>query len=163
MFASPAAASSGWTARDAIGHLCIIEPHAHETGIPTSFGDKDAIRATVHDVDAGTTDEDALIFQGGLIGALKARIGQLVLARITQGTAKPGQAAPFVLADASTNPADVAAATAYMQARQASAFTPPQQAAPAAAPVAPSAPAAGVNADAIAAAQALLAQQGMAR
>jgi len=114
MFAAPGTASDGFSVKDANGHLVVIEVHAHETGIVTSLGDKDAIRATVHDVDAGETHTDALLFPKVLIGSLRDRIGQKVLGRIGQGNAKPGQSAPWVLLDESGNPDSVAKATAYL-------------------------------------------------
>lgn len=157
-FAAPAT-GGGWTPADANGHLLVIEPSAHETGIHTSFGEKDAIRATVHDIDTGETVEDALIFPGGLIGALKPRVGQQVLARLSQGVAKPGQAPPWTLIDASADAAAVSRATAYLTAYQAGNYAAP--AAPTAPVAAAAAPvAAGGEDPAIAAAKALLAQQG---
>ena len=45
MFASPGAASGGWAVADAENHLVVIDVHSHETGIVTSLGEKDAIKA----------------------------------------------------------------------------------------------------------------------
>lgn len=159
-YAAPAAGGDGWSPKDSNGHLLIIEPQSHEQGILTSFGEKDAIRATVHDIDTGETFHDSLIFPGALIGALKARIGQKVLARLGQGVPKPQQAPPWQLHDASGDPQAVAQAQAYEAKIAANAYTPvvetPQAAAaPAAAPVA------AAEDPAIAAAKALLAQQGV--
>ena len=159
-YAAPAAGGDGWSPKDSNGHLLIIEPTAHETGILTTFGEKDAIRATVHDVDTGEAFHDALIFPGALIGSLKSRLGQKVLARLGQGVPKPGQAPPWQLVDASGDQSAVALAMAY-EAKLAQGSYAPVEATPqpVAAPVAAT-PAAG-EADAIAAAKALLAQQGM--
>ena len=49
-----------------------------------------------------------------LKNALKNKVGQKVLARIGQGTAKPGKSAPWILIDATGNPADLAKANAYI-------------------------------------------------
>jgi hypothetical protein len=46
--------------------------------------------------------------------ALKNKVGQKVLARIGQGTAKPGKSAPWILIDATSNPADLAKANAFV-------------------------------------------------
>lgn len=134
-FASPGAAGDGFVVADANGHLVIIAVHSLETGIVTTLGERDAIKATVHDIDAGHTYEDTLIFPKVMIGSLKGRIGQKVLGRIGQGTAKPGQNPPWIIADASGDPAAVQAATAYLDAYKANGFTAPEPvAAPPAAP-----------------------------
>lgn len=155
MFTAPAQAS-GFTPADHLGHLLIIEVAGYEPSIQTSLGDKDAVSATIHDVDTGETSEDALIFPKVLVSSLKARIGQTVLATLTQGQAKPGQSAPWTLTDATGDPAAVARATAFLDAHKAGQYAAPAPAA--AAPVAAPAP----DADALAAARALLASQGLA-
>jgi hypothetical protein len=143
-FASPGVGGSGdsVTPADLDGHLLVIEPSEHVQGIATTFGEKDAIRATIHDITAQSTHTDVLLFPGGLIGALKGRVGQRVLAVMGKGAAKPGQAAPWILTDASGVPEAVQAATAYLTG---------QTAASMAAPAAP-APAVDPQADALAAA-----------
>jgi hypothetical protein len=135
-FAAPAAAA-GFTPAEHLGHLLIIEVTSHEQGIVTAFGTTDAISATIHDVDLGTTAEDTLVFPKVLVSALKGRIGQTVLGTLGQGQAKPGQSAPWVLADATADQAAVTRATAFLDAYKAG-----QYAAPTAAPVAQQAPAA---------------------
>jgi hypothetical protein len=45
---------------------------------------------------------------------LKGRIGQKVLAVLGKGTAKPGQSAPWILVDATTDNECVNAATTYI-------------------------------------------------
>lgn len=129
-FAAPAA-SSGIRPADLEGHLLVVEPQEFVAGIVTSMGPSDAIRATVHDIDAGETHEDVLLFPKVLVGSLKSRIGERVLARMGKGTAKPGQSAPWLLVDASGDADAVAAATAYLTG---------QTAASLAAPAAPAAP-----------------------
>ena len=75
--------------------------------------------------------------------ALKAKVGQKVLARIGQGTAKPGKSAPWILLDATNDAEAVAKANAFISAPTV------------AAPAAPAA--ANINDPAV---QALLAQLG---
>jgi hypothetical protein len=135
-FAAPGAGGSGdsLAPADVEGHVLVVEPSEYVPSITTSFGDKDAIRATVHDITTQTTSNDVLWFPGGLIGALKGRIGQRVLGVMSKGTAKAGQAAPWLLVDASGNPQAVAAATAYLTGQVAASITAPAPAA--AAPVA---------------------------
>jgi hypothetical protein len=154
-FASPGVGGSGdsVTPSDLDGHLLVIEPSEHVQGIATTFGEKDAIRATVHDITAQSTHTDVLLFPGGLIGALKGRVGQRVLAVMGKGAAKPGQAAPWILTDASGVPEAVQAATAYLTG---------QTAASMAAPAAP-APAADPQADALAAALGNLTAAGLTK
>ncbi len=155
-FTAPEEGGTGWSPKESENHLVIIEPDGLETGIVTSFGEKDAIRGTVHDVDAGETHEDVLIFPRVLIGSLKQRLGERVLARLTTGTAKPGQAAPWVLADASGDAAAVAKATAYLNSYLSEGMTSPAPAQPA-----PAAAPSGGDADALAAAMELLKANGL--
>ena len=113
-FSAPAEGGDGWSPKDSANHLLVIEPESLETGIVTSFGEKDAIRGTVHDIDAQETYSDTLIFPRVLIGSLKSRLGEKVLARLGTGQAKPGQAPPWVLEDASADSGAVQAATDYL-------------------------------------------------
>jgi hypothetical protein len=141
--------SGGVALADLLGHAAIIRPTSHEPSIPTSFGDKDAIRVDVADLTSGEYHPDALWFSGSVIGALKGRIGQLVLAQVAQGDAKPGQSPPWRLIPLTDNADVVAAAEAWLAANPGlltteftapatTATTPP---APALAPtVAPAAP-----------------------
>jgi hypothetical protein len=138
------------TPSDLDGHLLVIEPTDHLVGIATAFGDKDAIRATIHDISDGKSYTDVLLFPGGLIGALKGRIGQRVLAVMGKGAAKPGQAAPWILTDASGNADAVKAATAYLMSRTAESMTAPE-------------PAPDPQADALAAALGNLAAAGLSK
>ena len=136
-FASPGAAGGQFSIADAEGHLVVIEVESYEQGVVTSLGEKDAIKATVHDIDAQATTEDALIFPKVLVGSLKGRVGQKVLATVGKGVAKPGQNAPWVLNDASGDAAAAARATAYLAAYAAGQFAAPAQAVPAAPAAAP--------------------------
>lgn len=134
MFAAPAQAA-GFTPADHLGHLLIIEVTGYEPHVQTSLGDKHAVSATIHDVDTGDTAEDALIFPKVLVASLKSRIGQTVLATLTQGVAKPGQSAPWTLTDASADQGAVARATAFLDAYKAGQYAAPDTApAPAATP-----------------------------
>jgi len=91
-----------------------------------------------------------------MVGALKGRVGQKVLAHLGQGQAKPGQSAPWVLEDASGDAGAVAQAEAYL-ASLSDGFTPPAAVTkPAPAPSTPE----QFSAEQIAAAQAVLAMQG---
>ena len=74
--------------------------HRLEENVPTALGEKDAIRADVAILDgnqAGEAIDDALVFPRVLIGQLRSKTGGMVLGRLGQGTAKPGQNAPWKL------------------------------------------------------------------
>lgn len=144
-FAAPASASGiDWS--ELAGRLLVIEPHAVEPNVQTSLGTKDAVRADVHVIDQEVADtyDDALIFPRVLISQLRSKVGQMVLGRLEQGVAKPGQSAPWRLAEATTQ--DQALAGAWLRKRQTNTFTapgqgqaggPPYQGQPAAANAAP--------------------------
>jgi len=65
-----------------------------------------------------------LLFGTALIGSLKSQVGKRVLGVLGKGTAKPGQAAPWVLDDATSDAKAVKAATAYLTNATASTITP---------------------------------------
>jgi arginine/ornithine N-succinyltransferase beta subunit len=71
-----------------------------------------------------------LFFNVALKNALKEKIGQKVLARIGQGTAKPGKSAPWVLIDATGNADDLAKANAFIGGGNAKASAPAAPQAP---------------------------------
>ena len=108
-----------FTVADHVGSLCLFFVHEVRQGLPTSFGDREAVACDVHVLegqDAGEIFQDCLIFQGGLIGSLRrAAGGDPVLGRIAQGIAKPGQNAPYILSE--FTPADAAKAEAYLTER----------------------------------------------
>lgn len=163
-FAAPAASGGSFNISEHNGHLVVVEVLSYQTGIVTTLGEKDAISATIHDIDAQVTIEDALIFPKVLVGSLKSRVGQKVLATVGQGVAKPGQNAPWVLNDASGDPAAAARATAYLAAYAAGQFAAPAAeaaaaAAPVAAPAAAAAPVVDLNDPSVVAALAALAAQ----
>ncbi len=102
-FTSPGSAGAGIAWADYNGALLLIEVHALETGIKTTFGDTDAIRADVVVIDGedkGERYDDTLVFPKILQSQLRSKVGQKVLGRLGQGTAKPGQSAPWILAEA---------------------------------------------------------------
>ena len=113
-FSAPSSSTESVKVADLNGHLLILEPIEYKTGIVTVHGDADAIEVRINDLDTGYTHESVLFFNVALKSALKSKIGQKVLARIGQGTAKPGKSAPWILVDA-TNDADaVAKANAFI-------------------------------------------------
>ena len=131
-FTAPATGGGSLKPADVEGHLLVVEPTEYVPNIATSFGEKDAIRVTVHDISTQETHSDVLLFGTALIGSLKGQIGKRVLGVMGKGQAKPGQAAPWILEDASGNADAVTAATAYLTGAVAATITPP--APPAAAP-----------------------------
>jgi len=115
MFDAPSTSNAGEAnLADLEGHLLVVEPIEHKTGITTTFGVKDAISVDVHDITAGVSHADLLWFPGVLVGSLKNSIGRKVLGVLGRGTAKAGQSPPWVLIDASDEPGAVKAATDYM-------------------------------------------------
>lgn len=101
-FASPASTTGiDWDAAN--GSLLLIEPLSIEEKVNTSLGEKDAVRANIAVLDgklAATEFADVLIFPRVLQGQVRSRIGQKVLGRLGQGTARPGQSPPWILAEA---------------------------------------------------------------
>ena len=130
MFDAPSTGSALKPA-DVEGHLLVVEPLEYVPNITTAFGESDAVRVTVHDVSAQESHESVMWFSSALVGSLKGSIGKRILAVMGKGQAKPGQSAPWVLVDATSNEQAVAAATAYITG---------QTAATMAAPAAPAAP-----------------------
>lgn len=143
-FSAPSSNNESVKVADLNGHLLILEALEYKTGIPTVHGDADAIEVRINDLDTGYTHDSVLFFNVALKNALKTKIGQKVLARIGQGTAKPGKSAPWILVDATGDGDAVAKANAFI------AGTPAVASAPAVAT-------ANVNDPAV---QALLAQLG---
>jgi len=82
------------------GALLLISVHEHKTDISTTFGTADAIRCDVAVLDGdrkGDVLNDTLIFPKLLVGSLRQVVGDEVLGRLGQGTAKPGQSPPWIL------------------------------------------------------------------
>lgn len=113
-FDAPGSAS-GLDLKEIEGRLLLVKPLSQETGINTSLGEKDAVRAdiTVLDgPDAPIENTDVLIFPRVLQGQVKANIGtgRFNLGRLGKGLAKPGQNPPWKLADPTDADKDVARA-----------------------------------------------------
>ena len=132
-FSSPSNTSEGIKVADLAGRLLIITPVEYKTGIQTIHGLAEAVEVNVVDLDTNTNHESLLWFNVGLRNSLKSKVGQKVLARIGQGTAKPGKSAPWILLDATGDAGAVAKANAYLGA------------APVAATPAPAAPAVALD------------------
>ena len=125
-FAAPAAPGAGIKWETLSGRLVLVQPHSLETGITTAFGVADAIRADVvilDGPDAGTKHDDTLIFPKVLQSQLRNQVGQKVLGRVTQGQAKPGQSAPWILAEATD--ADTAIGVAWLNRTAVTSAKPP--------------------------------------
>jgi hypothetical protein len=129
-FSPPSMNDGNIKVADLAGQLLIITPTDYKTGIKTVHGDAEAVEVTLVNLDTNKTYDSVLFFNVALRNSLKQKIGQKVLARIGQGTAKPGKSAPWILLDATTDAAALAKANAYLGAAPASA----PAAAPAAAP-----------------------------
>jgi hypothetical protein len=115
---------------DLAGKLLIITPTEHKREITTVYGVTDAVEVDLVDLDGNETHSGILFFNVALKNALKEKIGQKVLARIGQGTAKPGKSAPWVLIDATGNPDDLAKANAFIGGGNAKASAPAAPQAP---------------------------------
>jgi len=115
---------------DLAGKLLIITPIEHKKEITTVHGVTDAIEVNLVDLDGDETHNNILFFNVALKNALKEKIGQKVLARIGQGTAKAGKSAPWVLIDATGNPDDLAKANAFIGGGNAKASAPAAPQAP---------------------------------
>jgi hypothetical protein len=128
-FSPPSINEGNIKVADLAGQLLIITPTDYKTGIKTVHGDAEAVEVTLVNLDTDKTYDSVLFFNVALRNSLKQKIGQKVLARIGQGTAKPGKSAPWILLDATTDAAALAKANAYLGSAPASA--------PATAPAAP--------------------------
>lgn len=124
MFDAPSTGGTGVKPADLEGHVLVVQPLEHVTGISTSFGEKDAIRVNVHDITAKESHEDVLFFGTALIGSLKRDIGKTLLGKLGKGEARPGQSAPWILIDLTSNEKAVKAASTYMAQVAASGISP---------------------------------------
>jgi hypothetical protein len=113
-FSSPSNTSEGVKVADLANHLLIITPVEYKTGIQTVHGLAEAVEVNVVDLDTNTEHASLLWFNVGLRNSLKSKVGQKVLARIGQGTAKPGKSAPWILVDATGDASAIAKANAYL-------------------------------------------------
>ena len=113
-FSAPSSSTESVKVADLAGALLIIEPIEYKVGIQTVHGETDAIEVNLVDLDSNKTYNNVLFFNVALKNALKAKVGQKVLARIGQGVAKPGKSAPWILNDATNDAAAVAKANAFI-------------------------------------------------
>lgn len=114
-FVSAAPPGGGIAWADHKGKLLIIEPLSVETGIRTTFGDADAVKADVHVLTGPEESEDypeTLVFPKLLASQLRSNIGRKVVGRLGTGVAKPGQSAPWLLEEATAD--DMAKAQAWL-------------------------------------------------
>lgn len=113
---NPPATATGIDWQALKGALLLITVHEVREGITTSFGVTDAVSADVAVLDGPETGNvyvDTLIFPRVLQGQLRKSVGgQMVLGRLGQGNAKPGQSAPWSLIAASDE--DNAAGIAWL-------------------------------------------------
>lgn len=124
-FVSAAPPSGGITWADHKGALLILEPVSLETGIQTSFGAADAVKAHITIITGPDTSEDypeALVFPKLLASQLKGQIGKKVVGRLGQGAAKPGQSAPWLLEEASAE--DIEKAKNFLASRSVTSAAP---------------------------------------
>lgn len=130
-----------------IGHLVIVRPLMHVMDVPGLRRDdgsaQDGILVDGVILTAAGPDGQPKAFRGQtwiharLVGSLKGSLGTLVLARIGQGTPKPGSrnnSIPLELQDATNDPQAVAAAQAWVTAHPGYFDTPLPTAPPAVAP-----------------------------
>lgn len=113
-FAAPSANTEQPKVADLAGALLIITPVEYKTGIPTVHGEAEAVEVNIINLDTNKAHDGLLWFNVALRNALKNKIGQKVLARIGQGTAKPGKSAPWILLDASSDATAIEKANAYL-------------------------------------------------
>ena len=113
-FSAPSMNENGPKVADLAGKLLIITPTDYKTGIKTIHGDAEAVEVSLVNLDDNKSYDGVLFFNVALRNSLKQKIGQKVLARIGQGTAKPGKSAPWVLLDATTDATALAKANAYL-------------------------------------------------
>ena len=91
-FSAPSSSTESVKVADLAGALLIIEPIEYKVGIQTVHGETDAIEVNLVDLDSNKTYNNVLFFNVALKNALKAKVGQKVLARIGQGV--PSQVNP---------------------------------------------------------------------
>lgn len=119
MFDGPGSAN-GISWADMENHLLLIKPLEKNVQVNTSFGDSTAVRADVVVLDGANSPggvNDTLIFPKMLQGQVggNAGSGRYNLGRLGKGVAKPGQSAPWMLADPTDE--DKATARAYLAAQ----------------------------------------------
>ena len=113
-FAAPSNENENVKVADLANHLLIVTPVEYKTGIQTVHGTAEAIEVNVIDLDTNKEHNSLLWFNVALRNSLKTKIGQKVLAKIGQGSAKPGKSAPWILVDATGDATALAKANAYL-------------------------------------------------
>jgi hypothetical protein len=106
------------------GRLLLIQPHSNEE-VDTVHGRSKAVRADIVVLDGpGAPEEyiDTLIFPKVVSGQVRTNVGtgRRNLGRLGQGNKKPGQSAPWILADPTD--ADKAIARQYLSAQTVAPF-----------------------------------------
>jgi hypothetical protein len=112
-FESPASKDS-LRPGDLLGHLVAFEVNGFKPLFETTFGPKDAVELTIHDIDTESTYPGVLWFSTAIVSALKPKVDSVVLARIGQGEGRHGQQPPWILKDASADLESVRKANAYL-------------------------------------------------
>lgn len=114
-FSTPAPPSGGFAMKDHLGSLILVEVLATKEGLQTANGPADVITGNVAVLDgsgAGDTYDDTILFGKVVYGQLKNSVGQKVLGRVAQGTAKGNQSPPWILNEASAE--DIAKAEKWV-------------------------------------------------
>lgn len=116
LFDAPSS-SSGIKWDDLNGRLLLVTPNEVVDEITTNYGATSAIRADIVVLDGPEAPEeiiDTLIFPKVLQSQVRknAGTGRMNLGRLGQGTKKPGQSAPWMLADPTDD--DKAVARSYI-------------------------------------------------
>lgn len=125
-FGSPTPPGAGIDLKTINGALLLVTVHAVEHDINTVHGASDAIRCDVAVLDGDSKGEEyneTLLFPKVLQSQLRAHVGGKIIGRLGQGTAKPGQSPPWVLAEPTEN--DVNAGKAYLAGALSAAGQPP--------------------------------------
>jgi hypothetical protein len=118
---APPPEPSGIKPADLLGKLLLIRPISYEPGVQTVHGATDAIRCRIAELDGstpGTVHNDVMLFGRNLVGQLRAALDggvEMVLGRMGQGEAKPGQSPPWRLLNPTEQ--DRATARAYLASR----------------------------------------------
>lgn len=106
MFATPAAPGGGIKWDEVKGSLLLIEVTDVRHGVQTSYGETDAVEANIAVLDGngkGENHDNTLVFPKLLQSQLRGQVGKKVLGRLSQGQAKSGQSAPWLLAEANAD------------------------------------------------------------
>lgn len=114
MFGGPMSAT-GIKWEELEGALLLVKPNSYEEDINTAYGKANAVSADVTVLDGAKKGEEyreTLIFPKVLAGQVKGYIGtsKFALGRLGRGQAKPGQSAPWLLADPTDSDKDTARA-----------------------------------------------------